>query len=52
MLLKSILVFEIFNYMREIININMWKVYASYALLILLSGSVIYFSHLRKVTAQ
>ena len=30
MLLESIIIFVISNYMRETLNINMWKVYANY----------------------
>ena len=33
MLLKSIIIFVICNYMIEILNINMWKVYVNYGTL-------------------
>ena len=44
MLLKSIIIFVICNYMREILNINMFKVYVNYKSLLIERQGCIFMS--------
>ena len=41
MLLKSVIIFVTCNYMREILNINLWKVYVNYKTLFIGQGSCV-----------
>ena len=51
MLLKSIIIFGIWNYMREILNIYMRKVHVTYKTLFI-EWQFIYLCHLRKLVPQ
>ena len=53
MLSKSIAIFVICNYVREILNINVWEVYVNYKISLYIgSDNLIYLCHLRKIVAQ